>query len=454
MIKRTLVLTSIVVCTLFSACQKNDPPLPPGQIFSVHFREVDSLKTDVLIKNDSVLISLPGNAVLTSLTPVIRYEGVSISPEIQKPADFSNVVKFTVTAKNGATKDFYVRVTRRDALFIGGQTDFISLDTRDGSLLWKESLNVDFTYSNPLLIGDILYAGGIDGNMYAFNARSGRVLWTQYLSSTGIESPATVNGTTLYVGTNDDSFYALDAASGQTKWSYLTHANISTKPAIYNNTVIFGSSDGNVYALDTAAGNKVWSTFVGGIVASSPVLHNGVVFIGSGNYDISALDAATGIRKWSYYTGISMEQSIIGISNGTVYAAGWYAFGNPTLRGSLYAMDEQTGSLKWQGLDSLGFTGPLTIDNGVIYLPADDGNFYAVNASNGDKIWSNQIFPNGAGGLIKDGVVYVGGGGTWGIYALNAGDGTVKWKYNITDLSTSDPAIGRQSKKRSIAIAL
>jgi outer membrane protein assembly factor BamB len=150
-----------------------------------------------------------------------------------------------------------------------------------------------------------------------------------------------------------------------------------------------------------------------------------------------------------------MEQSIPVVWNGTVYAPGWYDVSNFNLKGSLYALDEQTGTLKWQTLDSLGFTGPLATANGLLYLPADDGNFYAVNASTGAIVWNSLILPNGAGAAIKNGVAYVGGGGTRNVYALDALTGAIIWTYPIpNDLMTSDPAVGRERKHTGVSISL
>lgn len=447
----TLILFSGI---LFSACQKDDVPDSDKQVLSFKLESIDPNRISVKIAADSIIVSVPGNVDLSSLTPSLTFKGASISPASGTQQDFNAVKEYTVTANDGTKKIYHVKVQRRDALYIGGMVQLLALDTRDGSLLWKDSLNENFVYSNPLLIGNILYCGSTQGNMYAFNARNGKVIWKKTLSTTGIESPATVDGNMLYVGTNDDYFIALNAMTGEPVWEFKTGYNVSTKAVIFNNTVIFGSSDRYVYSLDKATGRLVWKYETGGlIVASSPAFSNGKIFIGSGNYEIHSIDAATGIKNWTLNTGVSMEQSIPVVAGGVVYAAGWYA--DFQQAGSVYAIDEQTGTLKWHALDSVGFSGPPTLYNGMLYISGDDNNFHAISAATGESVWSAQILPNGSGAAVKNGVVYVGGGGTGYIYAFDALTGQQKWKYPIPrDGMTSDPAIGRKHKNTAPAISL
>jgi outer membrane protein assembly factor BamB len=447
----TLILFSGV---LFSACQKDDLPASDKQVLSFKLESIDANRISVKIETDSIMVSVPGNVDLSSLTPSVTFKGASISPASGIQQDFNVVKDYTVTADDGTKKIYHVKVQRRDALYIGGLVQLLALDTRDGSLLWKDSLNEGFAYSNPLLRENILYCGSTQGNMYAFNARNGNVIWKKFLSATGIESPATAEGNMLYVGTNDDYFIALNAITGERIWEFKTGANVSTKAVIFNNTIIFGSSDGYVYSLDKATGSPVWKYFAGDvIVASSPILSNGKIFIGSRNNLIHSIDAATGIKNWTLNTGVSMEQSIPVVAGGIVYAAGWY--GDFQQAGSVYAIDEQTGTLKWHTLDSVGFSGPLTIYNGILYVSGDDNNFHAISAATGESVWSVQILPNGSGAAIKNGIVYVGGGGTGYIYALDALTGQQKWKYPIPhDVLTSDPAIGRKQKNTAPSVSL
>lgn len=438
---------------LLASCTKDEKTVSPDKpntdtvdvIRSFGFENMDTSLVVVTYSKtgDTLNVTVPGTTDLSALKPVLNYKGASTTLDLQKVQDFSEPVPFTITAKDGSKQDWYLKVSRRNIVYVGTSIRVMALDAGVGKLLWQDSSNVNYGYSDPQLVGDTLYVGGIDGNMYAYNALTGKRIWKKFLSSTGIEGPATIHGNTLYVGTNDDYFYALDAANGNTKWSFLTGSNISNKPVIYNNTVIFGSSDGYVYALDTATAQPAWEFFTSGVIVSSaPVLSNGVIFIGSRSGYLFAIDAATGQEKWKHYTDVSMEMSGVVVDNGTVYTTGWYNFSTGVnIGGAVYALNESTGARVWTALDKVGFTGPLTYDNGNLLVSADNGNFYSLKAGNGSVNWYEAILPNGAGSTVKDGVVYVGASGTRKIYALNTADGTTRWAYNLADFewSISDP---------------
>jgi outer membrane protein assembly factor BamB len=270
--------------------------------------------------------------------------------------------------------------------------------------------------------------------MYAFNAKTGAVIWQKTLGSYGIESGAAVTGNTVYVGDNNDVFYALDATTGQEKWRFTAFSNISTNPVIFNNTVIFGADDATVYALDTTTGSKVWTFRTENmILSSSPKISNGVVFIGEDNGYLYAINATNGQLKWKYSTnGVSLAHSTPAIYNGVVYIAGAYRpLSHYNYLGSLYAVNEFTGTEKWRSLDSLGFSTSPCVDNGKVYVSADDGNLYAVDATSGSILWQQMIIANSASAAVYGNTVYVGGSGTLNFYAFDKNTGEVKWRYGL-----------------------
>ncbi|MGH2565240.1 MAG: PQQ-binding-like beta-propeller repeat protein, partial [Ginsengibacter sp.] len=282
-----------------------------------------------------------------------------------------------------------------------------------------------------------------DNNMYAFDAATGQVLWT-FTTGLSIESSPAVADGILYFGSDDHYIYALDALTGQLKWKYQTGFNTSSSPTIVNGVLYTGSDDNNLYALDAQTGDLKWSFAANALFnASSPVVVNGVLFIGSRDGNLYAVDANTGMMKWKFDDGgISMEQSSPTELNGIVYIAGWYNISDFSVKGSLYAVNEQTGALLWTSLDSLAFGSSPVIASGSLYISADDLNFYSLDASNGNVNWKEQILPNGASPAVADGVVYVGGGGTGYFYALDAQSGNTKWKFAIPNgLTVSSPCI-------------
>ena len=83
------------------------------------------------------------------------------------------------------------------------------------------------------------------------------VKWTFHTHGEVVSSPAVVEGV-VYVGSNDGNLYAIDQQTGAQKWTFSTEARISSSPAVDHGLVYFNSYDGNFYAVDTATGKLRW----------------------------------------------------------------------------------------------------------------------------------------------------------------------------------------------------
>lgn len=450
-VKPACLFLSIV---LFAAsCIKEEPlPSPEKAITSFSLRRADSTRfntQDVLLTmgEDSILVSLPPGTDLTDLIATVTFDGVSLNPPSGSHVNFSHPVKYTVTAADSSKREYTVVITSRKMLYFGAARNFYAVDQGTGLLMWSYADGSSFAYSDPAFQNGIVYAGSTSGKMYAFNAKTGAVIWQKALGSYGIESGAAVAGNTLYVGDNNDIFYALDATTGQEKWRFTAFSNIETNPVLFNNTVIFGADDATVYALDTTTGSTVWTFRTeNSILASSPKISNGVVFIGEDNGYLYAINATNGQLKWKYSTnGVSLGHSTPAIYNGVVYIAGAYVpFSHYSILGSLYAVNEFTGQEVWRSLDSLGFSTSPCVDNGKVYVSADNGNLYAVDAASGSILWQKSIYANSASGAVYGNTLYVGGSGTLNFYAFDKTTGEEKWRYGIGQqcCGNSTPVIG------------
>ena len=110
-----------------------------------------------------------------------------------------------------------------------------------------------------------------------------------------------------------------------------------------------------------------------------------------------------------------------------------------------------TSNLLWNftANGTIDYSSPVVSD-GLVYFGSDDGQFYALNASNGTKIWNStgpgQIFANGFGfnpAMVANGIVYVSSGNAASQFlALNASNGTLIWNITIgSGISRSAPAL-------------
>jgi polyvinyl alcohol dehydrogenase (cytochrome) len=220
-----------------------------------------------------------------------------------------------------------------------------------------------------------------------------------------------------------DSVMALNASTGAIKWA----------------TGVQGFDDWNVACITGApppnnCPNNPGPDYDFG---SGPNLFtvNGKLVVGAGQKSGQywALDAATGNILWSAAPGPG--SSLGGIEWGPatdgqrIYVAEENFSGipytikgssTPITSGSWAALDPATGNVLWQVADPShnafgggNALGPVTVANGVLYAPSMSGTMRALNASNGNTVWSYQAQGSViAGASVVRGVVYWGDGYT------------------------------------------
>jgi outer membrane protein assembly factor BamB len=201
----------------------------------------------------------------------------------------------------------------------------------------------------------------------------------------------------VHIACEDGKLYTLDS-NGNLLWSYDANSPLLSAPTIApDGTIYVGGQDGKLLAIDTN-GNLNWTYSTGGLVYSSPaVSEDGNIYFCSQDGILYAL-AQDGSELWRFETSGpgQLSNSILASpaigNDGTVYIGGLY---DP----NLYALDGQTGSVKWQcHFESCGwpFASPVVGDNGTIYQTLlYDTKLYAIKPDNGSIIWSvNLADPN------------------------------------------------------------
>ncbi len=129
------------------------------------------------------------------------------------------------------------------------------------------------------------------------------------------------------------------------------------------------------------------------------------------------------------------------IVNGVVYV---------TARGSgqggtLYALDQATGSTLWShALGGTGWSG-LTYDAGQVFTVDTAGTMTAFNAATGATDWSLPLpgqYLFSSAPTASNGYVYTGGAGTGGtLYAVSEANGQLAWSQSVENGDDSSPAV-------------
>jgi outer membrane protein assembly factor BamB len=168
-----------------------------------------------------------------------------------------------------------------------------------------------------------------------------------------------------------------------------------------------------------------------------------------------------------YYHGITEMRALIVHDRAFhVVVANKTAFFGSTVDDKVYALNCETGEIKWTFFTG----GPIrlapTIDSGRLYVGSDDGCVYCLSIRDGSLLWQYgpdpgdrvlpgnerliSIWPVRAGLVVDDGKVYFGTGlfpneGVW-LHALDAGNGSELWKQKVL---TSDGQAGRERASMS-----
>ncbi len=319
------------------------------------------------------------------------------------------------------------------------------LNASIGAPIWNYSEGTSFT--SPLVNEDMVYAAGFSyslstnvnaGFIYAFNASTGQRLWS-FQCPTGTRfdhKPLSLEGTYLYAmsaaySSQDASWhgaiYALDAQSGKLLWNYTTFGQfgsfltdgrnvyVSSNSVDTRNNLDAQNSGGSVYeggiaCLDGVSGKMLWNYPIDDSVGQ-PVAVDDTLYVASGNGVLYSFNASNGKALWSYTAGTGI---------GSIHAVDGYLYvGSST---GVLCLNRFNGAVIWNFAAS-DFTGSSpcypTYADGIVYVgangpmffsPVTHWNFYAVDASTGERLWNYTLgYGVASEPTFEKGVVYIGG---------------------------------------------
>jgi outer membrane protein assembly factor BamB len=215
-----------------------------------------------------------------------------------------------------------------------------------------------------------------------------------------------VDGELVYAGGGDGVLTAYERGDGRRRWRAWTGGKIVTSPVVAQGVVVVASGDGKLNGVSTE-GAPLWKAEAGQVSEAPVVAGDSVcVVVESGTVRCVLL------KDGAELDGIADEVAITRISggDGVVYAAG--------KDGSISAWDAHTGTLRWRqrpGTNAAGF--PVT-RAGEVDVTYPDGRIVGLDAASGALLWQNVTGDrfDVAGSGDEAGLFVVGHGGT--LYAL------------------------------------
>ena len=263
-----------------------------------------------------------------------------------------------------------------------------------------------------------------------------RTIW-RFRGGSLLEFPPVVAFRRLFFASNSGVVRAISAKTGLRAWRHETGRCVAASPAIAGRLVIqtflnkhpcnqSGSGlDGVIVAYKVGGGQVVWERTIGPS-ESSPLVAGGLVYVGDWNGKVWALDAQTGDVRWTHQVDGKVKG---GLTKGgdTVYVGSYDHH--------VYAFDARTGAERWrsgaqQRLGPAGnFYSTPAVAYGRVYIGSTDGKVYSFGATSGTLRWSY-----GTGGYVyaspavwRERVFAGSYSGTF--YCFDAATGEVRWRF-------------------------
>jgi outer membrane protein assembly factor BamB len=252
--------------------------------------------------------------------------------------------------------------------------------------------------------------------------------------------PVAVNWAAFQQGPDHRGFSAVDFApvTNNTKWIFNTSGMIYSSPIIVNGVVYVGSDDFNVYAINITNGSKIWNYTTGGIVRSTPTYYNGTIYVGSNNNKVYAF-YENGSLRWNVSTTGAIGFASPIVSDGAVY------IGNQA--GTFYALNATNGSKIWSiqngcgGGNAFEEGAPSVADNIVYKINHCGSGLQSRKTSDGSLIINFNGNIDGSTSAALDGDVIYRGDVAGKVFAYNRFNGTLIWNYSIASIEKGSPAV-------------
>jgi polyvinyl alcohol dehydrogenase (cytochrome) len=385
-------------------------------------------------------------------------------------------------------------------------------NVKDLSPKWVFTTGGDVS-ATPTVAGDAVYFPDWGGNLFAVKKQSGDLIWSHKISEyDGVAgavsrvSPA-VDGDQLIIGDiqsptqahNGANVMAVDRNKGTLRWITQVESHpaaiITGSPVVFDGIAYVGVSSieenlannpafqcctfrGSVVALDAKTGVILWKTFdmpdnggqvggySGGAVWQPPAIDpkRGLLFIGTGNNytvpaDVEACQNATPTANCAAADDFFDTALALDLKTGQIkWATRLQGFDTWTLACKLSSGTNPNCPVPDSPDFDLGGSGPNLIGD-IVGFGQKSGIYWALNADNGNIIWSTPVGPgsgNTLGGIewgtATDGqriYVAIANAGhqpytlvpsgqqiTWGAWsALDVATGKILWQ-------TADPTVG------------
>jgi len=247
---------------------------------------------------------------------------------------------------------------------------------------------------SPVIANDAVYVCSSDGSVYALDVNYGDERWKSRLLDGKLWTTPVVDGDTIYVSTFDGHIYALSTKDGSLlPWTFEAEAGFVSSPVLYKDSIFVGSFDRNLYAVEIGDNKPLWEFTAGNWFWAAPVVSNGVIYAGCLDGKLYTINAETGDELWKFDAGSPIVSSPVLAGDLLVVACD---------SGDVYIINAKTGiseriknpddpqSANRPSIDA-SIRGSLCVQDGIVYVRAQDNYLYAVDIDRGKVDWEFSL---------------------------------------------------------------
>lgn len=290
--------------------------------------------------------------------------------------------------------------TRNRVYFPSADGNVYSIDTADGTVMWKFKATDSFKAA-PSLVGDRIIASGLDHIIYCLNAADGSLLWS-FKAGFEIDGSIMEKDGRIYFGCEDRSFYCLNLSDGSLVYKTPLGGSMEGSGTAVDGRIYIGTESGQLYCLNQPDGKIIWQAAIGAGADSdsTPAVNGDYVYTAAEDGYVRCFRRDNGEEVWKWKSDPG------GSGSGG--------------RGGFWAS-------------------PIVVD-GNIYIGSDNGNFYCLTVD-GKVVWKTRMHMAVWGTApYVDGKLIVPDKAGW-ISILDAKDGRILSEIKIGDSVNSTPAV-------------
>lgn len=229
------------------------------------------------------------------------------------------------------------------------ENKILAFDSKKGELLWEVETPAPVV-NTGIIKGFDLYIGGGNYDFMKIDLKTGTVLWKHHKEDGFFQAAPVLKEGKIVFGAWDCHLYCLDADTGDELWSWCNPKSVilyspgNSVPAISHGKVFFVAPDRYITALDLQSGKQLWRSNKRRVRESMGISEDGLKILAKTmDGQLLAISATDELYKELYCTDTPMKYEHnpcpVVESNGIVYLG--------SRKGILVALNLDSGKVLW-----------------------------------------------------------------------------------------------------------